>query len=346
MPKSGNDRASKVLILGDINVDVLGPLEAHLLVGGDSMSPRLEFHLGGVGANAAVALARWGVSVRLLGSVGQDWFGDWTLRTLEHEGVDVSFIRRSESAPTGMVFIAVEPGGQRTMFGSRGANAEITLAADAQDYWEGVTALHLTGYALLSASGQRATRRLLNEARQRGLPGSLDVGNSPSRQAREAVLQAADGLDILLAAFDEAEALTGQGDLERIVESLEERGPRQVVLKRGEAGCCFREQRKLVNAPAFPVQTVDTTGAGDAFTAALLWARLDGWPWPEAALIANAAGGLAATVVGAGEQAPDPASVRGLLQRNTLPADWEPVRQRVLERLSQDRRAADSALRL
>lgn len=343
MTENEFNRTPRVLVLGDINVDVLGRLEAPLLIGGDSMSSGLEFHLGGVGANAAVALARWGIPVRLLGSVGRDWFGDRALGALQGEGVDISCVRRIGSAPTGLVFIAVEPGGQRTMFGSRGANAEITLPTDAQQYWEGITAVHLTGYALLSSSGEQAARRLLKEARERGLSTSLDVGNSPSRQAPEAILQVAEGLDILIAAFDEAVALSGQSDVRRVVEALEQRGPRHVLLKRGEAGCWFREQGMLVNAPAFPVHTVDTTGAGDVFTAALLWARLEGWTWPESAVLANAAGGLAATVVGAGEQAPALGSTLRLLQTSGLPAEWDPVRLRVIEKLTQDRRAANSA---
>ncbi|MCI0402737.1 MAG: carbohydrate kinase family protein [Acidobacteria bacterium] len=345
MPEQGQDRRPRVLVLGDINVDVLGRLEAPSLVGGDSMSSALEFHLGGVGANTALALARLGFPARLLGLVGQDWFGDFALRVLQNEGVDISSVQQTERAPTGLVFIAVEPGGQRTMFGSRGANREITLPPDRQDYWEGVTALHLVGYAFLSPTGEAVARRLLAEACARSLPASLDVGNDPSRLVPEAILQVASGLDILIVAFDEAMALSGQSELQSIVEALEQRGPRQVILKRGEKGCWFREQGELLNAPAFPVQVVDTTGAGDVFTAALLRARLEGWPWREAAVLANAAGGLAAAVVGAGEQAPALGAVERLLQTTPLPAEWDSVRLRVLERLTQDREAAESAPR-
>jgi len=196
---------------------------------------------------------------------------------------------------------------------------------------------------LLSSSGEKAARRLLEGARARGLTTSLDVGSSPSRQVPEAILQVASGLDILIAAFDEAAALSGQSDVPRVAEALEQHGPRQVILKRGEKGCWFRERGELLNAPAFPVQAVDTTGAGDVFTAALLRARLEGWPWPEAAVLANAAGGLASTVVGAGEQAPALGSILRLLQTTRLPAEWDSVRLHVLEKLTQDRKAADSA---
>jgi len=330
----------KILVLGDINVDVLGRLQAPLLVGGDSMSPGLEIHLGGVGANTTLALARWGTPVRLLGSAGRDWFGDFTLRILQDEGVDVSSVQRAERAATGLVFIAVEPDGQRTMFGSRGANAEVTLPPDPHSYWDGGVALHLVGYTLLSSSGAKTVHRLIAEARDRGGWISLDVGSAPSRQVAQAILQVVGELDILIAAFDEASALTGQRDVRSAFEALEKCGARQVVVKLGEKGCWFRERGELRNAPAFPVQVTDTTGAGDAFTAALLHARLCGWSWPEAAVLANAAGGLTAAVVGAGEQVPELSEIVRLLQTSRLPDEWDSVRLRVLEHLAQQLKAA------
>jgi len=326
----------KILVLGDINVDVLGRLPAPLSVGGDATSPALEIHLGGVGANTTVALARWKTPTRLLGSAGRDWFGDFAMRTLEDEGVDVSSIQRVERAATGLMFIAVEPDGQRTIFGSRGANGEITLPADPDSYWNGVVGLHLVGYSLLSSSGAHAVHRLLAEARQRGAWTSLDVGDAPSRQVPQAILQVARELDILIAAFDEASALTGQRDVRGVFQALEQAGARQVVVKLGAKGCWLRERGELLNAPAFPLQCTDTTGAGDAFTAALLRARYNGWSWPEAAVLANAAGALTAAVVGAGEQVPALKEIVSLLQTSRLPGEADSWRVRALEQLTQE----------
>ncbi|HSC77981.1 MAG TPA: carbohydrate kinase family protein [Candidatus Acidoferrales bacterium] len=327
-----------ILVLGDINVDVLGRLPAPLRVGGDATSPALEIHLGGVGANTTLALARWKTPVRLLGSAGRDWFGDFALQTLAREGVDVSQVQRPErtATGTGLMFIAVEPDGQRTIFGSRGANTEITLPADSNGYWDGVVGLHLVGYSLLSSSGTDAVRRLLAEAGKRGAWTSLDVGDAPSRQVPQAILQVARELDILIAAFDEASALTGQRDVRGVFGALEQAGARQVVVKCGANGCWLRERGELLNAPAFSLQCTDTTGAGDAFTAALLRARHNGWPWPEAAVLANAAGALTAAVVGAGEQVPALNEIVSLLQTSRLPGEADSWRTRALELLTQE----------
>ncbi|HXE74569.1 MAG TPA: carbohydrate kinase family protein [Candidatus Xenobia bacterium] len=334
------NQSGKILVLGDITVDVVGRLESPLLVGGDSMSAALEFHLGGVGANTALALARWRTPVRLLGSAGRDWFGEFALRALEREGVDTAFVSRPDTLPTGLIFIAVNPDGQRTIFGARGANEEVALPPDSRP-WEGVAALHLVGYSLLTPSGAEAVGRLLAEARQRGLPTSLDVGCNPSRQTPQAILQAAPQLDILIAAGDEARRLTGRDDVRSACQALAAAGARQVVVKRGAEGCWLRERGEWVQVPAFSVEAADTTGAGDVFTAALLRARLRGWSWPEAAVLANAAGALTAAVVGA--QAPTMARVVELLQSSRLPGQWDAARARVLEELAPELNRTGSA---
>ena len=335
----------RILVLGDITVDVLGKLQSPLRLGGDCLSSQLEIHCGGVGANTSLALAGWQVPARLLGSTGYDWFGEFALRALHDARVDISFVQRRKDAVTGLVFIAVSPDGQRTIFGSRGANEGVFLPVDPRSCWQGIEDLHLVGYSFLTPPGEKAARRLLEEARKFGAWVSLDVGCAPSRQVPEAILKAAKEVDILIAASDEAAALTGQPDARDAFEALEKHGARRVVVKLGGEGCLFREQGALQNAPGFAVQATDTTGAGDVFTAALLRCQLHGWPVPEAAVVANAAGGVAATVVGAGEGAPGAAEIVSLLRSGRLPGEWDAVRQRALERLKRELKLTESAAR-
>ncbi len=111
----------------------------------------------------------------------------------------------------------------------------------------------------------------------------------------------------------------------------------------GQQGQDLLRAGHLRQAPPFPVAAADTTGAGDAFTALFLRARLLGWPNPEAAVLANAACAAAASVVGAGAQMPGPEQVLPLLAGCHLTDEWEPVRARVSERLSQELRPAATA---
>jgi len=321
-----------VVVLGDITIDILAPIQAFPKPGEDCLSPALELHLGGVAANTAVALARWGVAVRLLGCVGRDAFGDLALDSLRRAGLDVSRVQRTDRAATGLMFIAVHPDGQRTIFGARGANAEVKPSRRAR-YLSGAQAAHLLGYNLLSASTAKVAEQVLSEAREGGRLVSLDVGMAPSQQIPEKILQLARKVDILFVGREEALALTGERNNRRAFAALRSQGAREVVMKLGEHGCRFEENGATREAPPFLLKAADTTGAGDAFAAAFLWARLRGWPKAQGALLANAAGAAAARVVGAGEAMPGPQQIVRLLRRTRLSAEWDAARARVVERL-------------
>ena len=109
-------------MLGDINADIIGRVKSWPEPGQECLADKLELHCGGVGANCALALRRWGVSVRLIGCVGKDDLGESLLKTLAAAGINVRDVQRTDQALTGMLYINVTPNGQRTFFGSRGAN--------------------------------------------------------------------------------------------------------------------------------------------------------------------------------------------------------------------------------
>lgn len=333
----------EIVVLGDINLDLTGRLQAPPLLGGDCLAPALEIHCGGVGVNTAVTLNRLGVAVRLLGCTGRDWFGDFLLESLKRERIDVSFVRRVADKLTGLILVATAPDGQRTMFGSRGANTEAPAGGAPREWLGGARAAHLMGYNFLSPSVAQAATELLAETHRHGGWVSLDAGMGPSEQVPQTVLQVARSADILFVSADEAATLTGKHNTEEAYRSLEQSGIRSLVVKLGERGCLFRDEAALRQAPAFSVPVVDTTGSGDAFTAAFLRGRLRGWPAAETALLANAAGATAACVMGAGEQMPTPEKIARLLTNSRLVPEWEPVRTRAAESLAQELRLGDSS---
>lgn len=333
---SAQPSAPAVVVLGDINVDVFARIGGFPKPGEDCLAPELELHCGGVGANTALALARWGVRVRLVGRTGRDCFGELALNFLRRQQVDASFVQQTDQAMTGLMFIAVSPDGQRTIFGSRGANAEFCAASANAPCLQGAKALYLVGYNFLTTSVAEVAEQLLEQARRQGALVSLDVGMAPSRQVPEKILQVARKVDILFVGQDEASALTGKQDAWEALAALEACTAGEVVLKRGEKGSLLLEDSTVQEIPSFPVTAADTTGAGDAFAAAFLRARLYGWPRPEAALLANAAGAAAASVVGAGEAIPTPLQIARLIGASRLDARWDPTRVRVLERLKQE----------
>jgi ribokinase len=322
-----------IIVLGDINVDVMGVVDRWPQPGDDCLANRLEIHLGGVGANYALALSRWGVRTRLFGCVGRDEFGSLLRRTLRENGLDVRWLQTTTEAMTGLVYINVTPDGQRTFFGSRGANMIVRKPQRPRALFDGAGALHLAGYNFLTPVTEATARFLHKSLRKKGALVSLDVGPDASRLFPRKVLQLASQIDILFANLSEAYALTRERDPRSALRSLHNAGATDVVLKLGKDGCMIFHEGEVMEAPAFPIDAVDSTGAGDAFVGAFLQARLRGWSQPEAAVAANAAGAAATKVLGAGENLPHLQDIVGILQTPLADREWDSVRRAVLSRL-------------
>jgi len=327
--------ASMILVIGDINLDITAPLAAPFAEGEDCLSPELSFQCGGVGLNAAMAFARLGCATHLVSSVGDDWFGDLVLDRAAREGIDVSQVQRSPRAMTGLMFITISPNGQRTFFGSRGACADLRVTDRLSSWLNGVTAMQIAGYAFLTQSSAECADRLIAEAKARSIPVALDVGIGPSREIPTKIMQVAAEVDTLLANVTEAEALTGQPTADASFAALEQAGAREVVLKLGAEGCLIRDHGDLCRVPAFAVQVVDTTGAGDAFTAGFLAAQQWGWPLRDAALFANACGAAATMTLGAGERLLEVSMIAGLLESARLSSEWDGIRRELVRRVGE-----------
>ncbi len=305
-------RAADVLVCGDINVDVMAPLPGPLEPGGDNLPPAMRLELGGVGANVAVALAKWGARVRLAGAVGRDAFGAAALEALERQGVDTQAVARRDD-PTGLIVIPVEPGGRRTIIGTRGANQHAPQRLP-EECLAGVRMAHCVGYSFLAGEMGAWVEKQMQLARQRGVPVVLDVGLEPSRTIRDRILAIAPLVETLLVSLEEGELLTRKTGAEAL-EALATCGAQEVIVKRGAGGCQFLQGGRWWAVPAVEVEAVDTTGAGDAFAAGYIAGRLRGWATADSVELANACGAAAATVSGAGEQMPGPADVLRVLEQ-------------------------------
>jgi sugar/nucleoside kinase (ribokinase family) len=330
-------RQPSIIVLGDINVDIMGRVRAWPKPGEDCLAQKVEIRCGGVGANCAFGLERWGAEAPLVGCVGQDIFGDYALETLRAHRVDVCSVQRSSAAMTGIFYINVTPDGERTFFGGRGANASLRVPRRAFALSTGAAAAHIAGHSFLDRGPENAARHLIKAIHAREGWVSLDVGMEPSKAIPQKILQMARSVDILLVSLDEAAALTGTRDPFRAFAKLRKAAAREVVLKVGRRGCLVSEDGHPVLVPSFSVRAVDSTGAGDAFVAAFLQARLRGWPVIEGAIAANAAGALATTAVGAGQNLPGQREVAALLSAQRLKGKWDEARKRVLARLRRDR---------
>ena len=301
-------------MFGDINVDVLMSISSYPKPGEDATAAEIVLRPGGSAANTALALTKLGVKTSMIGRTGDDAWADIALEPLVKAGVDIHYVQRDPDKPTGLIFIPVTPNGERTMFSYRGANLRI-LASDIEPQTlANSSILHLSGYNYLVSPQKEASYRIVELAQDMGVDLSMDIGTVPAAQAKHELERILPLLNLIILGSDEAGDLLSIQTPEEAIPALLERGVSVVAFKLGQDGCIVADRTGMYRLPALKVETVDTTGAGDAFCAGMLFAWLHDLSLPAAGLLANALGGLATTVWGGGGDMPERGEVLNFLQ--------------------------------
>jgi ribokinase len=280
---------SRVVVLGDVMLDVVARLSGPVAPGSDSPA-RIAFDGGGQAANTAAWLAVAGAPVVLVARAGEDAAGRAALSELEALGVDARVAVDSER-PTGTCIVLVAADGERTMFPDSGANGALAPGDLPGDLFEPGSHLHVAGYALLRDGSRAAALSAIERARAARMSTSVDPSSAALLSG--GVRRLGNGVGLLVPNSLEAATLTGLDDPAAAAHALAESVP-EVVVTLGEKGALWTDGAELVRVPAEPAKVVDTTGAGDAFAAGLLAARLRG-AGPKEALRAGCA--LAARAV-------------------------------------------------
>jgi ribokinase len=268
-----------VVVVGDVMVDVVARLDGPIARGSDAPA-RISFGHGGSAANVAAWLAAAGASPVLIGRVGVDARGREARSALVAAGVDARLATDPEH-PTGTCVVIVEPGGERTMLPDPGAND--ALAADdlGDELFAPDAHLHMPGYALLREGSRPAASSAIARACDQGM--SVSVDPSSAALLSPAFLDLASGAGLLLPNAEEARALTGEVDPELAARRLSERFA-EVVVTLGDQGALWTDGGAVCRVAALSgLAVTDSTGAGDAFAAGLIAARLEGAE-PKAAL--------------------------------------------------------------
>jgi len=263
---------SRIVVLGDVMVDVVVRLSGPLVRASDRAAV-IRFHGGGSAANTAAWLAAAGADVALVGRVGDDDRGRSALDELRAAGVD-GRLAIDADLPTGTCLVLIEPDGERTMAPDAGANDALD-EADLPDELLAATAhLHVAGYALLRPGSRPAARGAIGRALRAGV--SVSVDPSSAALLDDSLLDHASGAGLLMPNAAEARALTGDSDPEAAARKLAERFD-EVVVTLGADGALWTDGEQVLRAAAEHVGEVeDSTGAGDAFAAGFLTARVAG----------------------------------------------------------------------
>jgi 2-dehydro-3-deoxygluconokinase len=254
---------------------------------------------GGAESNACVALTRLGTSAAWVSRLGSDPMGDRILAALGREGVELSWVGRDPERPTGLM-LRDTAGAVR--YYRAGSAASALSPDDLEDVpVEEARAVFATGITpLLGRDPGRAILALLRRGRgTRVLDLNLRQGLWGSDRALELIAPLLGSCDLVLGGVDEFRAFEQERTAERVARAFARRGPAEVVVKSGRAGAgaLDREARWHEVAPA-PVQDVDPVGAGDAFDAGYLHARLHGAEVPEALAEGARCGAAAAATIG------------------------------------------------
>ena len=263
-----------------------------------------EKHVGGAELNVAVGLSRLGHRVGWAGRLGDDEFGKEILAFARGERVDVSRATIDPKSPTGIYFKEWRALDQLRVYYYRAGSAASRMRFDELDleYLFSGEILHLTGItAALSESCLDLIERLLCAANERGVTVSFDVNVRwmlfEGQDPRKVLAPLAARADLLFLSDDEAELLFGGSDPGSLREAQQDIRAETVVVHQAE-GAFAVEEDALSEQAAYPVDVVDTVGAGDAFVAGFLSGRLRGWSTEECLDMANACGACAVTVPG------------------------------------------------
>lgn len=283
--------SKSILVVGSLNMDLVVSVPRHPRPGETLLGGAFHTFPGGKGANQAVAAARLGAPVGMIGRLGADKFGDALLATLQNDGVDTRWVQQDAQAASGVALITVSADGQNTIVVAAGANGRLSTAdvQAAEDAFADAVVVVLQLEIPLPAV--EAAARL---GRKHGA--AVVLNPAPAQPLSAELLALA---DYLVPNQSELELLSGEPDLERGIRVLLERSVRNLVVTLGERGARWVSAAGSVEVPAFAVRAVDTVAAGDAFVGAFAAALAEGRPVQDALLRGNAAGALAVTRAGA-----------------------------------------------
>lgn len=289
----------KAAVVGSINMDIILNAQRLPEVGENVLGTTYGYSFGGKGANQATALARLGANVKMIGKVADDDNGKALVGNLKNNGIDASGVATDGSA-TGLAAILIDGEGKNRIIVYEGANSEIIPQTAVESISDDVSLL-----LVQFETNEESVVSTVNYAVQKGITVVVDCG-----PAKNFALEKMQGVTIISPNESETKALTGvfPSDEKTILEAskilFERSKAKYVVLKLGERGCSVWDGEKLTLLPAYKSNVVDTTAAGDCFTAALALEYVRTGDIYSSCDFGNKAGAIAVSRMGAAESMP------------------------------------------
>jgi ribokinase len=291
---------SKFFVVGDVTVDLMYFVDELPDAGGDVTASKSLMEPGGAGGTIAVTLARLGHKVTIATKVGTGPFSEVALANIVASGVDTSYIQRDEHVQTGSVILLVTPDAQRTMLSSVGASRNLDGTNLQPEAVTSCDALVMSAYSLVGGTQRDYALAALELAKKANLTTFIDMGPGAVSALQDELIDLVKHVDYLLMNQKELFALTGESSISDAIAGLKEQGINRVIVKVGEKGSIVITPELTELIEVFEIDgVIDTTGAGDYYTAAFAHGIMQGYDLQYAARLGNVAGAINTTQLGA-----------------------------------------------
>jgi ribokinase len=296
----------KIVVVGSANTDMVVKTERIPGPGETVIGGEFIMVAGGKGANQAVAAARLGAQVTFVGRLGSDVFGNQAIAGYQAEGIDTKYIVRDADAASGVALIFVDARGENSIAVASGANARLT-PADVERAGPTIAAADVLLVQLEVPVD--AVRQAIELAHRAGV--CVILNPAPAKEIDPDLLAQ---VSIATPNEHEIRVVVGEPDQERAIARMLDAGTETVLVTLGPRGVLWATQSHRQSVPAFQVQAVDTTAAGDAFNGGLACALGHGLDMTPAIRYANAVAAISVTRMGAQPSLPTGGQVDDFLR--------------------------------
>ena len=290
----------EVIAIGEILIDMIADMPAKPL----EAQTTFKRFAGGAPANFAVGVSHLGLSSGMITKVGDDFFGNFLIKTLEDENVEISQVKITNKYKTALAFVGLDEKRSPSFSFYRSPCADIMLSPEeiSEEYIKSAKLLMCGTVSMADEPARSAIFKAIKLAKKHGLQVACDPNLRDdlwhNKDPREHIFKVLKDTDIFLPSISEAEFITGEKG-EKAFESILELGPSIAGITRGAEGATILTKDGIFSAPSYKVDVVDTTGAGDAFAAGLITGLLTNMPLKEIPYFANAVSALKITRKGA-----------------------------------------------